>query len=44
MSRNAPTNRRRRIAIKAAVITALVLAGGLGVYFLIQAVIAMHTA
>ena len=43
MSRIAPTNHRRRAAIKAAVITALVLAGGLGVYFLLQAVIAMHT-
>lgn len=43
MSRIAPTNRRRNAAIKAAVITALILAGSLGAYSLIRAVIAMHS-
>ncbi|GAA0736851.1 hypothetical protein [Dactylosporangium roseum] len=38
------TNRGRRVAIKAVVITALVLAGSLGVHFLIRAVVAMHTS
>jgi len=43
MSRIAPTNRWRRAAIKTSVITALVLGGLLGVYFLIRTLIAMHS-